>query len=202
MPVACFDVDSVLTDYLKGFHGFMVTKGYNPIKHPCGSQLLNWSMECTYPQLNDDKIIESIIEYSQSDLYKNMEFIPGAKEAVNNLIYKNPNWDFIALTAAGTDPDVIKTRKEMIKDFPFSEVIVIGERDPKLQHYKDLKVDLVVEDHVKNGLAALEVGAALAIFDYPYNRGIKSHVRFNNWDDGQVQIQNILDGNIPNLKSA
>lgn len=166
------DIDGVISDFVKSFIK-IVKKKYN----------LDLREQDIY--VHDLFLVLGITEEEAGELIhetltQDLDLIPGAKKSLNQLKREHE----IYLLTARTE-DLINITKNWLKrkGIPYDKLLHLREG---LKHQADLKLDIIVEDNLKDAIRWLRKSKIVIIFDHPWNRSFNVRKLFRrayNWQE-------------------
>tara|TARA_B100000700_G_C14982938_1_gene827330 strand:- start:22 stop:690 length:669 start_codon:yes stop_codon:yes gene_type:complete len=165
-----FDCDGVMCDWHGGFIALAESRGHVLIKdHPQDT----YAMHTWFEDMTDEQFLELVVEFnSEPEHISHMKPLKDAQEVISKLAEEGHT--LCVLTAGGDDAKTVATRKQMIENlFPncFSEIRVIGLRESKKKHLRDINPDLYIEDNIEHARSSIELLIPTLVIGTTYNGG-------------------------------
>jgi uncharacterized HAD superfamily protein len=134
-----------------------------------------------------EEITKVIWDFIETESFENIDFIPGAKEAVKD-IAKNHELFFITSRSGRIKKKTPFFLKKHFSDINFNLVFTgdfHGSGKTKADFCKEFGIEFYVEDHKKFAQECAENGTKVLLLDKPWNQGelYRNITRVKGWDE-------------------
>lgn len=175
------DLDNVVVELTNGFCGFYSSKfGKKLSIEDCGAYLLSEILG-----ISREEELSLWEEYYSSDLFDEMKFIEGGKEAIEILKKEHSLFFITARNLAWKE----KTENFFKEHFGEVNLIFSGEvygGKTKDEICGENDINILVEDHLEHSLGYAEKGIKVLLLDQPWNRDGEGHeniTRVKTWEE-------------------
>jgi len=187
------DIDQILADFLQGFAKFHNTVYDTTVSK---EDFRDFNL-CTVIGGTEEEKNNKILEYYDSEFFKSIPSVPGAREALQKL---HDEHEFVLITSRPnhisetTKQWLAKHFKTNFKELHFSnDWFKKGSNKlNKGELCKQLKIDLMIEDSVNNATLCAQHGTPAVLLAYPWNETDNLHseiTRLASWTDIVEHIQ-------------
>lgn len=200
-----YDVDGVLKNWVRGIANWLNdVHGHLPDLGVIERGDFGYDMAEVFPYSDPAEIKALIPHFHESEHYRHLPDLRGAREGVWALQAIFPMARHIACSAVGTKPAVIAERRRQCASFGIDELETVPYGESKREHFARLRAEdracgtgtVVIEDSSKHAREAAEVGCIPILLAYKHNEGFGQRpgdpiYRVRDWREA-VQVINDL----------
>jgi FMN phosphatase YigB (HAD superfamily) len=177
------DIDEIVLNWIDGFQNYLEELNYKKIADLKHAYWVNLAYEIDI----DSKIL--VDRFNNSEMFANLELVPGALEGINSL--KSMGYHLVAISAVPNTSKIFSSRlKNFEKHFsqsPFDGYCFVGnkEKRPLLETFQPF---VFIEDNPQHISCAIDLGIKTTGLWMPYNRDCENFYGKDDWDEIIKQI--------------
>ena len=166
-PILALDGDGIIFDWIGGFIGFALTKGF---QLDLNSGFDTYNMSSWFLNMTNDQFVQMV------ELYNKAEHPKPYYNFLQNLIQLQQKFEVMVVSAYSSDPEARARRSNALVNLGLHNIFLLGIGESKQETLEEIGADIFVDDNPQHLLEGLAAGCLTYAIKYPYNTGVPNVV--------------------------